>query len=445
MKRSGPPPSARLPTGSPGTPPNLTPAMLSRVLTANGSAQSARALLAARRSGQGTRALAWAGGNECSVTAQASGAPSVQAAVSSRSSARRAGPVTRRRSPGGRQDRRVHRVDHQGRDDDPSLVARLEGEQRRVHGSGAAHHRRTVAPLDLRDGEAARPQVPERSTDRVRHGLRHGVAHRAVEPPVPRDLREGVVPGPTRARMGMRRGEQQAGARRKLRAPQDLLLQIARDEQRVERDDHGPHLAGAKHERADIHLALVLRTPPPGVARERRSARDLDGHPLRADLDRPLGPDLEGAPPVHQEGRRLRGTASERNGQHDQREKAERRPGDADRALQLATRRAPRYRDWNHGWSMSASTTPCDDEAWMMRRVRGSITMPTCETPAPSVSKNTRSPSRSASLATGAPLFHCSLETRGRGIAMARYEFRVSPEQSMPARVSPPQTYGVPR
>ena len=48
----------------------------------------------------------------------------------------------------------------------------------------------------------------------------------------------------------------------------------------------------------------------------------------------------------------------------------------------------------------------------MMRCARGSMTIPTCDTPEPFVSKKTRSPSRSASRGTGLPLFHWSRETR---------------------------------
>src|ERR1700682_2636716 len=71
--------------------------------------------------------------------------------------------------------------------------------------------------------------------------------------------------------------------------------------------------------------------------------------------------------------------------------------------------------------------------------------MPTCETPFPSVSKKTRSPSRSApGRSTAEPVENCCLEPRGMSIDTSRYEFIVSPEQSIPRCVRPPQTQGVP-
>ena len=82
----------------------------------------------------------------------------------------------------------------------------------------------------------------------------------------------------------------------------------------------------------------------------------LDAHPRGAGTQRP---DAFRLP----QRRGLR----RRRGQRDDAKRDDQQPDDEERLLQRTTRRAPRYRAWNHLSARLASVTPCDELAWMIR------------------------------------------------------------------------------
>lgn len=88
--------------------------------------------------------------------------------------------------------------------------------------------------------------------------------------------------------------------------------------------------------------------------------------------------------------------------------------------------------------------TPIEVEAWINRSFP--ITIPTCEMRSPPVLKKTRSPGRSADLATSLPPCHAymSREERGRSREVWRKQYDTYPLQSKHSGVVPLEQYDAP-
>jgi hypothetical protein len=133
--------------------------------------------------------------------------------------------------------------------------------------------------------------------------------------------------------MRVRRGEEQAGIRGQPGPKQHLGFQLARNEQRLDRHEEHLRGSGPERERAGLHDPWSRGATEPGIARERRSRRHLDGHPGRAGEDGGIAFDVQRGATVHARGH-VGPPAPERDGEHDhQRGAAENRENAPERSL----------------------------------------------------------------------------------------------------------------